>query len=154
MERSFRSISRRCGMRCADKLSAMAARPLRLLLCCVALVVMARPARAQPVIWTSGTFTYDGSGNTTSTGADAYTYDSLSRLPTATADRERTGALNQQSYTYDAYGNRLTTTTSGATCVGGCAPNVSVDGFNHLSDHGATYDEAGNLKTFSPFTYE
>ena len=63
------------------------------------------PLVAQPVIWTSGTFTYDGAGNITFAGTDAYVYDELGRLTSGTADFQRTGAFKQQSYTYDAFGN-------------------------------------------------
>jgi RHS repeat-associated protein len=112
---------------------------------------MAWPAGAQPVIWTSGTFTYDGAGNITATGADTYSYDAVGRLVRGTADKERTGALNEQTYTYDAYGNRLTVTTSGAACVEACGlPSIAYYPTNHINGYGASYDEAGNLKRFNP----
>src|SRR5436309_9083346 len=126
----------------------------RTLLLATALLMAAWPGVAQTVIWTSGTFTYDGAGNIRATEADTYVYDELGRLRTGTADQERTGASHQQSYTYDLYGNRLTTSTAPAGCVGGCAPNVAVDSHNHLTDHGASYDASGNLKTFDSFGYE
>src|SRR4051812_18143175 len=106
-------------------------------------------AIAQPVIWSSGTITYDGAGNIIAAGADSYSYDASGRLLTATADKERTGITNQQSYSYDAYGNRLTVTTS-TGCVEGCGlANVVYDAKNRINGYGATYDSAGNLKTFN-----
>ena len=132
-------------MRCAE---------LRIGVAMVMWALVAPAAMAQPVMWTSGNFTYDGSGNVTYTGADSYVYDALSRLTYATADRERTGALNTQTYGYDAFGNRKTVTTTGAPCVGGCGVNVQPNIYNHVTDHGASYDPAGNLLTFDSFHYE
>jgi RHS repeat-associated protein len=90
----------------------------------------------------SGTYLYDGSGNIKSIGTDTFIYDSLGRL------KEGTVQGNQQSYTYDAFGNRLTATrASGAVgCAGGTACEAAVTVLaqsNHLS--GVTYDEAGNV---------
>jgi RHS repeat-associated protein len=101
----------------------------------------------------SGTYLYDGSGNIKSIGTDTFIYDSLGRL------KEGTVQGNQQSYTYDAFGNRLTATrASGAVgCAGGtaCEAAVTVLGqSNHLS--GVTYDEAGNVTSGfgAAYTYD
>jgi RHS repeat-associated protein len=101
----------------------------------------------------SGTYLYDGSGNIKSIGTDTFIYDSLGRL------KEGTVQGNQQSYTYDAFGNRLTATrASGAVgCAGGTACEAAVTVLaqsNHLS--GVTYDEAGNVTSGfgAAYTYD
>src|SRR5262249_59345637 len=79
-------------------------------------------------------------------GSDGYVYDLAGRLIKGTADQQRSGGANQQEYSYDAFGNRLSRTTTGAGCVGGCAGTVAFTvepTSNHIADHGATYDEAG-----------
>ena len=88
----------------------------------------------------SGTYLYDGSGNIKFIGSDSFVYDSVGRLKVATVQG------SQQTYTYDAFGNRILTTraTGAAACVGGCeAPSTVFPQNNHLT--GATYDEAGNV---------
>src|SRR5258706_442028 len=95
----------------------------------------------------SGTYLYDGSGNIKFIGSDSFVYDNLGRLKKAIVQG------SQQSYTYDTFGNRiLTMRASGAAgCVGGCeAPSTVFEQNNHLT--GATYDEAGNVKTVSGST--
>jgi len=54
-------------------------------------------------------FTYDPNGNLTSDGTRTYTYDSESRLLTAT------GPSLSASYTYDPFGRRLSKTVNGVT---------------------------------------
>jgi YD repeat-containing protein len=67
-----------------------------------ALLLAVLPAAASS--WTTGTYVYDGSGNITSIGTDAYRYDASGRLKTSTA---RTPAnANTQTFTYDPYGRR------------------------------------------------
>jgi RHS repeat-associated protein len=95
----------------------------------------------------SGTYLYDGSGNIKFIGSDSYVYDNLGRLKAATVQG------SQQSYSYDAFGNRYQATrgNGAAGCVGGCeAPSTVFVQSNHLT--GATYDEAGNVKIVSGST--
>jgi RHS repeat-associated protein len=117
-----------------------------------ALVVVATmPLAAQNTLWTTGTITYDGSGNIRSMATDTYSYDAFGRVTSGTADEQRTGASNVQSYTYDAYGNRLTVTTSGTGCVERRGlPGITYGTTNHITDHSAVYDAAGNLTKFNP----
>lgn len=94
-----------------------------------------RPAPKSLPPWTSGTYSYDGEGNITAIGSNAYSYDAFSRLATST-----TNGI-PETYTYDRYGNL----TQKVTGTGSTALTVqsSVDDGNHLSGH--CYDTAGNL---------
>ena len=55
-----------------------------------------------------GPYAYDEAGNITGIGTDSFVYDTQNRLASGGAD----GQI--QSYTYDAFGNILTITTSGS----------------------------------------
>jgi len=57
------------------------------------------PLLPPEVAWNTGTYAYDGTGNITQIGADAFAYDELTRLVGATID------LYGVSYQYDAFGN-------------------------------------------------
>jgi RHS repeat-associated protein len=94
-----------------------------------------RPAPKTLPPWTSGTYSYDGEGNITAIGLNAYSYDAFSRLVTST-----TNGI-PETYTYDRYGNL----TQKRTGTGSTALTVQsdVDDGNHLSGH--CYDTAGNL---------
>jgi RHS repeat-associated protein len=101
----------------------------------------------------SGDYLYDGSGNIKFIGSDSFTYDSVGRLKVATVQG------NQQSYDYDAFGNRKSATRANLAvgCAGGtnCEAIVTVLGqSNHLAEQ--TYDEAGNVKTGfgAAYTYD
>ncbi len=61
--------------------------------------------------WCSGVYTYDGAGNIKAIGSDLYTYDAFGRLVSGSADIQHNHA-GVQSYTYDEFGNRGTTTRS------------------------------------------
>jgi YD repeat-containing protein len=91
-----------------------------------------------------GAYAYDGSGNIKAIGSDTFVYDLEGRLVDATVQS------NQQSYTYDIYGNRLSATRAqnAVGCLGGtnCEAPSSVDpANNHLLN--VTYDDAGNVLT-------
>jgi len=90
--------------------------------------------------WTSGTYSYDGQGNITAIGSNAYSYDAFSRLATST-----TNGI-PETYTYDRYGNL----TQKKTGTGSTALTVvsDVDDGNHLSGH--CYDKGGNLTDDDP----
>jgi RHS repeat-associated protein len=103
----------------------------------------------------SGTYTYDGSGNITAIGSDAFLYDAEGRLKTAVI-RAVTG-----SYTYDAFGNRKTATGE-TNCSGQtvCATPLTLDSnTNRLrtTTNGTTtdvgYDDAGNITSVSGGSY-
>lgn len=101
--------------------------------------------------WSSGLYIYDGSGNIKSIGADTYLYDTANRLVRGTADQQRSGTSNRQDYTYDSFGNRLSSTTVAAEpCVSQpCDEAYAVDpASNHIKlQSGAEYDDAGNMTT-------
>jgi RHS repeat-associated protein len=109
--------------------------------------------------WSTGTYTYDQSGNITAIGTElGYGYDRLGRVTTGTA-----GTGRQQSYTYDRYGNikTITTTSGGTTSIVDvgvvAATNQASDSVGPTPPAGSgprslaygTYDAAGNVKTWS-----
>lgn len=73
-----------------------------------------------PTLWDSGPYHYDGAGNIAGIDDDIYRYDHVGRLKLATAG---TTVPNQQSFTYDRYGNltSITTTSAQTTSVYGFA---------------------------------
>src|SRR5216684_110325 len=79
------------------------------------LLCTAATAVGQVPSWSSGTYAYDGSGSIKSVGADYYVYDQAGRLVRGSSDKERSGVDSYQAYTYDAFGNRLTVSTTGTT---------------------------------------
>jgi RHS repeat-associated protein len=101
----------------------------------------------------SGTYLYDGAGNIKSIGTDTFVYDEDERLVDATVQG------NEQQYTYDIYGNRLTATRIGSAvnCVGStnCEAPVAMrenpSTTNHLAN--VTYDDAGNVTSGYDATY-
>jgi RHS repeat-associated protein len=94
-----------------------------------------RPVPKSSPPWMSGTYGYDGQGNITAIGSNAYSYDAFSRLVTST-----TNGI-PETYSYDRYGNlKLKVTGAGSTAL---TVQSEVDDGNHLSGH--CYDTAGNL---------
>jgi RHS repeat-associated protein len=73
-----------------------------------------------PTLWDSGPYHYDDAGNIAGIDDDIYRYDHVGRLKLATAV---TTVPNQQSFTYDRYGNltSVTTTSAQTTSVHGFA---------------------------------
>jgi RHS repeat-associated protein len=116
---------------------------------------MARPrglsaAKNGVTLWSAGNpFQYDGSGNIWKQGNHTYTYDSLSRLATATLYDSPTGGgtVHPQSYTYDLYGNLQSLTADGVLLN---TPTASAT--NRLTN--GTYDVLGNLKAWNGNAYE
>jgi len=99
-----------------------------------------RPSPKSFPQWTSGIYSYDGQGNITAIGSNAYSYDAFSRLVTST-----TNGI-PETYTYDRYGNLTQKVTgSGSTALTVQSP---VDDGNHLSAH--CYDKGGNLTDDDP----
>lgn len=99
--------------------------------------------------WSSGAYTYDGSGNITRIGTASYTYDSVSRLTSGTIFDGPTGGGTQktQSYTFDSFGNL---TNIGGTS-GRATPTSSAT--NRLNGAGTVYDAAGNLTNWNGAVY-
>ncbi len=115
---------------------------------------MVRPASVSAAgslaAWSSGTYAYDGAGNVTQIGGGTFLYDGVSRLASATQylGNAGGGAQVSQSFTYDAFGNLLSTAgANGATTP----TNPST---NRLSGAGTAYDAAGNLTAWNGATYE
>lgn len=121
---------------------------------------MARPATiaatntSNVTLWTTGSYTYDGSGNITRIG-DAtnttYTYDAFNRLASWTANRPD-GSFDAVDQGYDAYGNNLFNALRGCGPTGGTVrscygpaplPAQIVGTTNHYT--AMTYDSAGNV---------
>jgi RHS repeat-associated protein len=100
--------------------------------------------------WSSGTYSYDGSGNITKTGSSWFLYDAVGRVKTATLfdGSSGGGSQYQQSYTYDSFGNLQSISGSG----GRSTPTASAT--NRLNATGVTYDAAGNLTAWNGNTYE
>jgi RHS repeat-associated protein len=108
---------------------------------------------AQTTQWTTGAYSYDGSGNVRSitrspADVDEYTYDAFGRVTKGTV---RGG--HAQEYTYDAFGNLLTITTDGNTgavrrpCVG--ANNQLLPSSSAGCNVTASYDSAGRMLSHS-----
>ncbi len=103
------------------------------------------------VLWTTNGYLYDGSGNVRKMGTASFTYDSLSRLTSGTVlpGRLGDGIAQNQSQTFDIYGNITTVTTN--TVVRN-TPTATAT--NRLATAGTTYDAAGNLTAWSGNSYE
>ncbi len=87
-------------------------------------------------LFSTGVITYDGAGNITSMGSDAFVYDAKSQLVRATY------SSGTQAYEYDGWGNL---TRKAGTSIG-------IDSAtNRLS--GATYDARGNVTLLGAETY-
>jgi len=97
--------------------------------------------------WCSGLYRYDGMGNIRAIGSDTYIYDTVGRLVSGTAEKQR-GGISEQDYGYDTFGNRTSASrvTGSADCLGGCEQSPAIDPLtNHITGNGAVYDAAGNL---------
>jgi RHS repeat-associated protein len=100
-------------------------------------------------LWTTGAYTYDGSGNVWKMGAATFLYDSLSRVTSGTvlSGQYSNGTANTQTYTYDPYGNLTGLTTNGVLLN-----TLAATATNRLT--GGGYDTAGNLTAWSGNAYE
>jgi RHS repeat-associated protein len=85
--------------------------------------------------WGPKAYTYDGSGNIKSIGADNYTYDTAGRLIQATVGGKT------ETFKYDAFGNLLEKAIAGSTPV-----TIPVDGGSNRII-GPEYDAAGNFSS-------
>jgi RHS repeat-associated protein len=92
-----------------------------------------------------GVYLYDGAGNIESIGNDQFRYDEAGRLKSATVN----GSANQQTFTYDAFGNRkdAARAASASVCIGNtqCEMSAPVEATNTNHLTAATYDDAGNV---------
>lgn len=104
-------------------------------------------------VWSTGVLTYDGSGNIVRAGADQYIYDTAGRLVSGTADQQQRGGTNRQDYTYDSFGNRLTSaTTTARPCANGAPCELAVainSAINRMTAGSAAFDDAGSLKSWN-----
>lgn len=101
-------------------------------------------------------YIYDSAGNLKTDGEDSFDYDLLGRLKLATVKR-LDGSSVSQTFTYDAFGNRLSSTASGnkPSSVINMAFRVDTVELNQRNQlpvqtdlgalTGAQYDEQGNL---------
>jgi RHS repeat-associated protein len=98
--------------------------------------------------WSSGAYSYDGSGNVKTIGTSWFTYDPVSRVVSSTLFDGSTGGGNQkqQSYTFDAFGNLQ----SIAGTIGRSTPTSSQT--NRLTG-AVAYDAAGNLTGWNGASY-
>ncbi|HKS21244.1 MAG TPA: RHS repeat domain-containing protein, partial [Thermoanaerobaculia bacterium] len=95
----------------------------------------------------TGFYQYDGAGNIKAIGNDVFRYDAVGRLKNATL--ASAPGSPTENYQYDAFGNMIH--VSGAS-----RPLLTTEpATNHLKTANAqeTYDEAGNLATWSDHAY-
>ncbi len=108
------------------------------------------------VLWNTGSYTYDGSGNIITIGDtsgydDLYRYDKVNRLTRAYVRDAATGDSTRQDYTYDVFGNMTEVKTwpaSGGTQTTTIAVNANT---NRLSVAG--YDASGNMTSWGSDAY-
>jgi RHS repeat-associated protein len=89
-------------------------------------------------------YSYDGTGNVSQIGNDAFVYDGVSRLTQATVNTVH------RSYQYDAFGNRTACTQIGTNDCQGFLINTA-ENKNRIA--GAGYDTAGNVTGLSGHVY-
>ncbi len=108
------------------------------------------------VLWNTGSYTYDGSGNIITIGDtsgydDLYRYDKVNRLTRAYVRDAATGDSTRQDYTYDVFGNMTEVKTwpvGGGTQTTTIAVNQNT---NRLSVAG--YDASGNMTSWGSDAY-
>ncbi|MES1243845.1 MAG: RHS repeat-associated core domain-containing protein [Acidobacteriota bacterium] len=107
-------------------------------------------AKVSTTLWSSGAYTYDGSGNVVKTGNGYFLYDRVSRLIEGRVYSGATGGGTQkwQSYSYDAFGNIV---SIGGTS-GRATPTSAMT--NRLNGAGTLYDAAGNLTIWNGNSYQ
>ncbi len=108
------------------------------------------------VLWNTGSYTYDGSGNIVTIGDtsgydDLYRYDKVNRLTRAYVRDQATGDSTRQDYTYDVFGNMTEVKTwpvGGGSQTTTIAVNANT---NRLSVAG--YDASGNMTSWGSDAY-
>jgi hypothetical protein len=120
---------------------------------------MARPASVTVqgllglTLWTTGTYTYDGSGNVwkmVNVGStDTFVYDKVSRL----VEGKITSVSKKQCMVYDGFGNvlRADVIASSGTCL--TTPSISIDPATNRMNAPVTYDAAGEQWTWNSGLY-
>jgi RHS repeat-associated protein len=103
---------------------------------------LTRASQAPSQLWTSGTYAYDGAGNITAIGSDAFTYDASSRLTAASVGSA--AGTRTETYDYDVFGNLLERkiTSDSPNTVINPLPDVLT---NRMTETGVAYDPAGNV---------
>ncbi|HEV7920675.1 MAG TPA: RHS repeat-associated core domain-containing protein [Thermoanaerobaculia bacterium] len=93
---------------------------------------------AGPTAWTAGEYQYDGAGNIAAIGSEAFVYDKLGRLRSATVRGPDMTSLQTQTFHYDEYGNLTETSRLGQSV------SLPVDAStNRLT--AVPYDASGNI---------
>lgn len=105
-------------------------------------------------LWSTGLYSYDGSGNLKKVGANSYTYDRLSRLVDARfyLDPTTNATLRGQSYSFDAFGNLNQINAVIAGSSGYATPTDPAT--NRLSGGTTEYDNSGNLRIWNGSSYK
>ena len=96
-------------------------------------------------LWSSGTYSYDGSGNIRGIGQSTYRYDALGRL--VRSSTVSNGAAYPETYLYDQFGNMTQRTT------GTVQKDMPVDPATNRLNAPVTYDVAGSLTADGMHTY-
>jgi YD repeat-containing protein len=78
-----------------------------------------------------------------------YTYDELNRLSTMSSPADASGCYGL-SWTYDAWGNRLSQTPTSGSCL---SPSHAVWTNNRIIDTGYVHDAAGNMTNDASHAY-
>jgi uncharacterized protein RhaS with RHS repeats len=94
---------------------------------------------AGPFSWTAGAYRYDGAGNIAAIGSEAFVYDKLGRIKSATLRGPDLTTLQTQTFVYDEYGNLTSTSKLGQTVS--LQVNAATNQLKSL-----TYDGAGNVE--------
>lgn len=68
-----------------------------------------------PSAWTNGPYGYDGAGNIAAIGSEAYVYDKVGRLKSATVRGPGLSTMQTQTFDYDQYGNLIRMAKLGQT---------------------------------------
>ncbi|HEV7919531.1 MAG TPA: polymorphic toxin type 33 domain-containing protein [Thermoanaerobaculia bacterium] len=100
-----------------------------------------------PFSWTAGQYGYDGAGNITAIGNEAFVYDKVGRLKSATVLGPDLAGLQTQTFTYDVYGNLTSTSKLGQTVL--LPVDASTNRLNTLD-----YDASGNVITSGTQHYD
>lgn len=97
-------------------------------------------------LWSTGAFSFDGSGNVKTIGTAAQAYDRLGRLVSGQVT-DSAGATRTQTAAYDTYGNLVSIASPGRATA-----SWPVSGrTNRLS--GASYDASGNVTSLLGVSY-
>ena len=101
--------------------------------------------RGSEVLWDSGSYEFDSTGNIYQIGQERFTYDRVSRLVDATVvtSSGATAGTATETVAYDVFGNIRTIDRSTETAVRQLNPSPQT---NQLGAALASYDAAGNVE--------